>query len=165
MTCRQSSQTSNLRAQKPFTNEPLTDFSKEELKRAQAEALEQVKSELGRTYPLIIGGKKITSEQTFASVNPSQPDQIIGHFVRATVEQTNEAVQVAATTFETWKRVPAEERASYLFAAADLLRERRFYINAWMIYEVGKSWPEADGDRAEAVDFLEFLCTRNATSG
>jgi len=144
------------RAQKPFTNEPLTDFSKEELKRTQTEALEQVKSELGRTYPLIIGGKKITSEQTFASINPTQPDQIIGHFVRATVEQTNEAVQVAATTFETWRRIPAEVRASYLFAAADLLRQRRFYINAWMIYEVGKSWPEADGDTAEAIDFLEF---------
>src|SRR5262249_21388575 len=126
------------RAQKPFTNEPLTDFSKEEPKQAQIQALEQVKSELGRTYPLIIGTKKITSEQTFASVNPTQPDQVIGHFVRATPQQANEAVQVAATTFETWKRFPAEERASYLFAAADLLRQRRFYINAWMIYEVGK---------------------------
>jgi 1-pyrroline-5-carboxylate dehydrogenase len=145
-----------LRAQKPFTNEPLTDFSKEEFKHAQTEALEQVKSELGRTYPLIIGGKKITGEQTFASVNPAQPDQIIGHFVQATVEQANEAIRIAATTFEIWKRTPAEERASYLFAAADLLRQRRFYINAWMIHEVGKSWPEADGDTAEAIDFLEF---------
>src|ERR1700693_211433 len=144
------------RARTPFKNAAMLDFSNEENRRAQAEALEQVKSELGRTYPLIIGGKKITSKQTFASVNPSQPDQIIGHFVQATVEQANEAIRVAATTFETWKRVPAEERASYLFAAADLLRQRRFYINAWMIYEVGKSWPEADGDTAEAIDFLEF---------
>jgi 1-pyrroline-5-carboxylate dehydrogenase len=147
---------SKSRAQKPFTNEPLTDFSQPEQKRAQIAALEQVKSELGRSYPLIIGGKKITSGQTFASVNPVRPDQIIGHFVQATCEQANEAVQVATTTFETWKRVPAEQRASYLFAAADLLRQRRFYLNAWMIYEVGKSWPEADGDTAEAIDFLEF---------
>jgi 1-pyrroline-5-carboxylate dehydrogenase len=29
-------------------------------------------------------------------------------------------------------------------------------FNAWMIYEVGKSWPEADGDTAEAIDFMEF---------
>src|SRR2546423_294785 len=103
------------RAQKPFTNEPLTDFSKEELKGTQIEALEQVKSELGRTYPLIIGGKKVTSEQTFASINPAQPNQVIGHFVQATVAQANEAVQVATTTFETWKLTPAEIRASYLF--------------------------------------------------
>src|SRR6185437_17046247 len=48
------------------------------------------------------------------------------------------------------------ERAGYLFAAAELLRKRRFYLNAWMILEVGKSWAEADGDTAEAIDFLEY---------
>lgn len=144
------------RLQTPFTNAPFTDFSKEENKRAQEEAIAQVRSELGQTYPLIIGGKKITGEKTFASVNPSQPDQVIGHFTSATVEQANEAVKVAAETFESWKHVPAEERASYLFAAADLMRQRRFYFNAWMIFEVGKSWVEADGDTAEAIDFLEY---------
>src|SRR5579884_4074511 len=144
------------RAATPFVNAPYTDFTKEENRRAQMEALEQVKSELGQTYPLIIGGKKITNEATFASVNPSQPDQVIGYFSKATVEQANEAVQAAAEAFESWKHVPAEERAGYLFAAADLLKQRRFYVNAWMIYEVGKSWPEADGDTAEAIDFLEF---------
>lgn len=140
----------------PFSNEPLTDFSKAEHKQAQIAALEQVKGELGRTYPLIIGGQKIESKDTFASVNPAQPDQVVGYFARATVEQANQAVQVAAQAFETWKRVPPSERAGYLFAAADLMRQRRFHINAWMIYEVGKSWVEADADTAEAIDFMEF---------
>src|SRR6266705_2823491 len=145
-----------LRAQTPFKNAALIDFTKEENRQAQMQALEQVKSELGRTYPLIIGGQKITNKDTFASVNPSQPDQVIGYFSRATIEQVNEAVEAAATTFESWKRVPAEERAAYLFAAADLMKQRRLLFNAWMIYEVGKSWAEADGDTAEAIDFLEF---------
>ncbi len=144
------------RAKTPFKNSPLIDFSKPENRQAQMEALEQVKRELGQTYPLLIGGKKITNEATFASRNPSQPDQVIGYFSRATVEQVDEAAQAAAAAFESWKQVPAEERAGYLFAAADLLQQRRFYINAWMIYEVGKSWPEADADTAEAIDFLEF---------
>ena len=144
------------RAQTPFQNQPFIDFSKEENRKAQIEALEQVKSELGRKYPLIIGGEKIMNEDTFTSVNPSQPDQVIGYFSRATVEQANAAVQAAATAFESWKHVPAEERAGYLFAAVDLMRQRRFYFNAWMIYEVGKSWAEADGDTAEAIDFMEF---------
>lgn len=144
------------RAQTPFINETVVDFTKEENRRAQAEALEQVRSEFGRTYPLIIGGQKITDQDTFASINPSQPDLVVGYFARASVEQANEAIQVASTTFETWKRVPTEERAGYLFRAADLLRERRFIMNAWMIYEVGKSWIEADADTAEAIDFLEF---------
>src|SRR5947207_4552288 len=145
-----------LRAKTPFKNAALIDFTKEEKRQAQMQALEQVKSELGLTYPLLINGQKITTKDTFASVNPSQPDQNIGYFSRATVEQANEAVQASATAFESWKRVPAEERAGYLFPAADLLKERRFYFNAWMIYEVGKSWAEADGDTAEAIDFMEF---------
>jgi len=145
-----------LRAKTPFKNEALTDFTRPENRQAQGEALGQVKSELGQTYPLIIGGEKILNKETFASVNPSQPDQVIGYFARAGVEQADEAVKAAAAAFETWKRVPAEERAGYLFAAADLLKQRRFYVNAWMIYEVGKSWPEADADTAEAIDFLEF---------
>ncbi|TMC23412.1 MAG: L-glutamate gamma-semialdehyde dehydrogenase [Chloroflexi bacterium] len=144
------------RAQKVFINEALSDFSREENRQAQADALVRVQSELGQTYPLIIGGRKIVNKRTFTSVNPSQPDQVIGHFSRATVEQVNQAVQVATATFEVWKHVPAEKRAGYLFAAADLLRQRRFYMNAWMIYEVGKSWVEADADTAEAIDFLEF---------
>lgn len=144
------------RAQTPFKNEPLADFSREEVKRAQIAALEEVKSELGRSYPLIIGGTKIYGDATFTSINPAQPDQVVGRFVRATVEQANEAVQAAAETFATWKHVPAEERAGYLFAAADLLRQRRYLINAWMIYEVSKTWIEADADTAEAIDFLEF---------
>src|SRR5207245_1818857 len=144
------------RAQTPFKNEPLIDFSKPENRQAQMEALEQVKRELGQTYPLIISGKKITNEATFASRNPSQPDQVIGYFARATVKQVDEAVKAAAAAFVSWKQVPAEERAGYLFAAADLLKQRRFSFNAWMIYEVGKSWVEADADTAEAIDFLEF---------
>ncbi len=143
-------------AQIPFQNAPLIDFSQTENRRAQFEALEQVKNELGQTYPLIIGGKKIQSEATFASVNPAQPEQVIGRFVSATVDQANEAVKEAEKTFQSWKRVPARERAAFLFAAAERLRQQRFVYNAWMIYEVGKSWPEADGDTAEAIDFLEF---------
>ena len=144
------------RAATPFKNESLTDFSRPENRQAQMEALEQVKRELGQTYPLIIGGEKITNKATFASRNPSQPDQVIGYFSSATVEQVDAAVKSAGAAFETWKQVPAEERAGYLFAAADLLKARRFEYNAWMIYEVGKSWPEADGDTAEAIDFMEF---------
>ena len=144
------------RARTPFKNQPLTDFTREENRQAQATALTQVKNELGATYPLIIGGKKIFNDDTFASINPSQPEQVIGRFAKASIEQANQAVQAAAEAFESWKRVPADVRAGYIFAAADLLKERRFAFNAWMIYEVGKSWPEADGDTAEAIDFLEF---------
>ncbi|MGH2487740.1 MAG: aldehyde dehydrogenase family protein, partial [Ktedonobacterales bacterium] len=84
------------------------------------------------------------------------PDQVVARFAKGTVQDVEDAVRAAWKTFQTWQYTPAAERAGYLFKAAELLRQRRFYFNALMIYEVGKSWPEADGDTAEAIDFLEF---------
>jgi 1-pyrroline-5-carboxylate dehydrogenase len=139
-----------------FRNEPPTDFSKDENRRAQEAALAQVKAELGRTYPIIIGGQRIETVETFKSVNPANPEQVVGVFAKATVDLANQAVGTAAQALELWKKVPAAERAAYLFQAAKLVRERKFLFNAWLIYEVGKSWVEADADTAEAIDFMEF---------
>jgi 1-pyrroline-5-carboxylate dehydrogenase len=65
-------------------------------------------------------------------------------------------MDVAVETFETWKYVAPEVRARYLLRAAELMRQDRYYWNALMVYETGKSWPEADADTAEAIDFMEF---------
>ncbi len=68
----------------------------------------------------------------------------------------NKAVETAAAKFEEWKLVGAKKRADYLFKAARLMRKRKHEFSATMVYEVGKTWPEADADTAEAIDFLEF---------
>ena len=140
----------------PFTNTPLMDFTREENIQAQEAALRQVESEIGTVFPLIIGGEKRSKSDTFASINPARPDQELARFAKATAQDVDDAVNAAWQTFQTWRYTPAAERAGYLFKAAELLRQRRFYFNALMVYEVGKSWPEADGDTAEAIDFLEF---------
>jgi 1-pyrroline-5-carboxylate dehydrogenase len=66
------------------------------------------------------------------------------------------AVESAHEAFQTWKNTPAQERAELLFRVAAILRERKHEFSAWMIFEVAKTWPEADGDTAEAIDFCEF---------
>ena len=139
-----------------FRNEPLTDFSKEENAAAMRAAIEQVKSELGREYPLIIGGERTKTETQFDSINPANRTQVVGKFQKATKELANRAVEAAYETFQTWRSVPAEERAQLLFRVAELMRKRKHELSAWMIYEVAKTWPEADGDTAEAIDFCEF---------
>ena len=140
----------------PFVNQPLTDFSREENIQAQETALRQVESEMGTTFPLIIAGEQRSKDDTFASINPAHPEQVVARFAKATPQDVDDAVKSAWQRFQTWQYTSATERAGYLFKAAELLRQRRFYFNALMIYEVGKSWPEADGDTAEAIDFLEF---------
>jgi 1-pyrroline-5-carboxylate dehydrogenase len=139
-----------------FHNEPVTDFSKPENRRAMELALEKVKSELGREYPLVIGGEEIRTEEKMKSTNPSHPEQVIGIFQKGTAELAHQAVEAAHQAFGRWKKVSAEERAECLFRSAEILRRRRFEMDSWLVYETGKTWPEADADVAETIDFCEF---------
>jgi len=142
--------------QDEFRNEPFTDFTKEENARAMREALAKVAGELGRDYPLVIGGERIETGDFLTSYNPAKKTEVVGRFHKATAELARKAVETASETFKTWRNTTAQERADLLFRVASLLRERKHYFSAWMIHEVAKTWPEADGDTAEAIDFCEF---------
>jgi len=139
-----------------FRNEPFTDFTKEENAQAMRAAIEKVRGELGREYPLVIGGERITTDSKLDSINPANRTQLVGRFNKATKELATRAVEDAAKAFETWKNTPASDRAELLFRVAAIMRERKHELSAWMIYEVAKTWAEADGDTAEAIDFCEF---------
>jgi 1-pyrroline-5-carboxylate dehydrogenase len=140
----------------PYQNEPLTDFTKPDNRDAFQQVLEQVKAAVGDTYPLVIGGQRIELTETFPSVNPARPEEAVGHFADGTAEHVDQAVEAAATAFETWQYVPAEERARYLLRAAAEMRRRKHEFSATMVLEAGKSWVEADADTAEAIDFMEY---------
>src|SRR5215204_3567601 len=139
-----------------FRNEPFTDFSKEENAQAMREALEKVRSQLGREYPLVIGGERIATGSLLDSYNPANRTQLVGRFNKATKELASQAVDTAYETFKTWRNTPAQERVDLLFRVAGIMRERKHELSAWMIHEVAKTWAEADGDTAEAIDFCEF---------
>jgi 1-pyrroline-5-carboxylate dehydrogenase len=140
----------------PFKNETYRDFSDERNAQAMLKGLELVESQLGRTYPLVIGGAHVETGDLLASVNPSQFDQVIGSVHHATQELADQAIAAAWQAFATWQHVPAAERANYLFQAAAKLRQRKDEFNAWMVLEAGKSWLEAEADTGEAIDFLDF---------
>src|SRR5712675_3296517 len=149
--------TAETRLQKPeFVNEAFIDFTKAENRAAMEAALKKVAAEFGREYPMYIAGQKVTTTEKMKSTNPSRPSQAIGVFQKASAEQANHAVETAHKYFDTWKRTTAQERANYIFRAAQIIRERKFELAALVCYEVGKTWPEADADIAETIDFLEF---------
>jgi 1-pyrroline-5-carboxylate dehydrogenase len=139
-----------------FTNEPFIDFSKPENRSRTEEALKKVKAEFGRDYPMWLNGQKVITTEKRTSTNPSHPMEIIGVFQNATADMARQAVEDAYKYFDTWKKVSPQERAKCLFRAAQLVRERKFELNALVSYEVGKTWVEADADIAETIDFLEF---------
>ena len=140
----------------PFKNEVIKNFSDPADAAAMQAALAAVRGRFGEHYPLVIDGKKIETDKKIKSLNPSNPDEVVGLTSSASKEQAVQAIEAAARAFESWKRTTPHERASYLFKAAELVRQRRFHYDALLTLEVGKSWPEADGDVAEGIDFLEY---------
>jgi 1-pyrroline-5-carboxylate dehydrogenase len=139
-----------------FRNEPAADFSVDENRRAMEAALQKVRSELGREYQLRIGGEWIATGDKLVSVNPSRTGEVVGVHHKATKELATRAVETAAKAFREWSRTPAKERVRMTFDAARILRLRKFEFDAWLVYEAGKTWPEAEADVCEAIDFCEY---------
>jgi 1-pyrroline-5-carboxylate dehydrogenase len=141
---------------KRFVNEKLTDFTKSGNRKKMERALAKVESELGQEYSIIIGGERIRLDKKFHSFNPSQKDQIVGTFQEADIPTADKAIDTALETFKAWRFTPAKKRANYLFKIANIMRKRRLELAAWMVYESGKNWVEADADVAEAIDFCDY---------
>ena len=139
-----------------FTNEPVSDFSREENRRAMQDALHQVASQFGWQYPLIVNGQEIATPSWLDSNNPSNWQQIVGKCASARRADAEAAVAEAREAFPAWRDTPAVERADFLRRTAAIMRRRRFELSAWEVFECGKPWREADADVAEAIDFCEY---------
>ena len=139
-----------------FANEPFFDFKAPGNARAMESALKLVASELGREYDLIIGGRRLKTRDQIRSLNPACPSQLVGLHQKAGAEHAQLAMDAALAAFEGWSRTGPRQRARVLLAAADAIRRRKLEFSAWLVFEVGKNWAEADADVGETVDFLEF---------
>ncbi len=120
------------------------------------EALQRVGDLLGHEYPLIIDGERLHTSGKIESRNPARPGQVVGVHQNPGAELAEGAIQAALKAFESWKYVSITVRTSLLLRASEIIRERKFEFCAWLTYEVGKNWAEADADVAETIDFLEF---------
>jgi len=140
----------------PFVNEPFLDFTHPDVKRSMLDALAEVHSELGREYDLVIGGKRIRTVDKSHSINPAKPAQIIGIHQRAEAEHAEPAVQAALAAFESWSRTSVQQRVDFILRVSEIISERKFVLCAWLTFEVGKNWAEADADVAECIDFMQF---------
>jgi RHH-type transcriptional regulator, proline utilization regulon repressor / proline dehydrogenase / delta 1-pyrroline-5-carboxylate dehydrogenase len=140
----------------PFVNEPFADFTRIEERSSFIRAVAKVRSEFGRTWPLIINGKEILTEDRMASVNPVAPTEVVGHVCQAGIEQIQAAIGAAKAAFPAWRARSPEERANFLLAAAEIARQRIHELSAWQVLEVGKQWDQAHADVGEAIDFLEY---------
>ncbi len=140
----------------PYRPEPYVNFAEPEPRRRMLDALGAVRAQLGRKYPLQVGGHAIDTAESIDSIMPADPKTIVGRVGKAGLEQADQAVRAAAESFKTWSRVDPETRARVLFKAAAIMRRRVYELSAWMCFEVSKSWIEAYADVCETIDFLDF---------
>ena len=144
----------------PWNGEPVVDFSKAENRQRMEQALATIKHQLGRHEPLLVGAESVETSATLTIRNPSAPHEIVGNVARAGLAEVNRAVQVAAQAQPLWARMAVPQRAACLRRAALLMREQRYELAAWEVFEVGKTWREADADVVEAIEYLEYYSAR-----
>jgi RHH-type transcriptional regulator, proline utilization regulon repressor / proline dehydrogenase / delta 1-pyrroline-5-carboxylate dehydrogenase len=140
----------------PFQNEPPSDFAVASVRSKMGQALETVRTKLGQSYPLVIGGQKLTGLSQQVSVNPARPTQVIGRVALGATEEVARAVAAARNAFSSWSRTSPESRSKFLERVGAKLRAARYELAAWEVFEVGKTWSEADADVVEAIDFCTF---------
>jgi 1-pyrroline-5-carboxylate dehydrogenase len=139
-----------------FANEPYTDFTKPEKAVAMRAALAKVRSQVGKEYDLFIAGDCRRSGSKLESANPSRPSEIVGIHQKGSEQDARDAIEAAYSYFRTWSEIPIEERAELLLRLAQVLRDRKYEFDAWLVVEAGKTWAEAEADVSEAIDFCEY---------
>jgi RHH-type proline utilization regulon transcriptional repressor/proline dehydrogenase/delta 1-pyrroline-5-carboxylate dehydrogenase len=139
-----------------FRNEPHADFARPDERERFVRALADVRPRLGSDIPLVIGGERVETAERIVSVNPSRAAEVVGRTAAAGPAEVDRAVAAAARAFPGWRDAGVDARVRTLARVAALLRERRAELAAWIVYEAGKPWAEADGDVTEAIDFVEY---------
>jgi RHH-type proline utilization regulon transcriptional repressor/proline dehydrogenase/delta 1-pyrroline-5-carboxylate dehydrogenase len=139
-----------------FENMTMVDFTRDDHRAAFPKAIAEVRTRLGKTYPLYINGKEMITGDTIPTVNPAKPSEVLGKICQAGIPEVEQAIAAAKAAFPAWRDTPPEKRAEYLLKAAGIARRRIFELSAWQILEIGKQWDQAYADVAEAIDFLEY---------
>ncbi|EPR44390.1 delta-1-pyrroline-5-carboxylate dehydrogenase [Desulfovibrio sp. X2] len=149
----------------PFRNDPYVDFTIPAMRKGFVDAIAEVRARKGRTYPLFIGGREVTTSDLIPSYNPADPDEVLGQVCQAGTAEVDDAIAAAERAFPAWRDTPAEKRAEVLLKAAAICRRRSFELSAWQVLEVGKQWDQAYHDVGEAIDFLEYYARETIRLG
>lgn len=145
--------------EKPFKLTYATMFNPpEELHTRYEDALDEVKSSLGKEFDMIINGEEKKAAGTFKDHSPIDTDLVLGTFQKGDAQDANAAVAAARKSFPAWSALPWKERLSLLRKVADNIDKRIFELAAVTTLEVGKNRMEALGDVAEAPELIRYAC-------
>ena len=118
-------------------------------------ALAEVRGELGKTFPMLIGGEEREGRGTFEVRAPADRELLLGRFQKGSTRDVDDAVAAAKSAYPEWSGRPYAERVRVMRRAAELVRERKFRLAALLILEAGKNRAEAIGEVEEGADLID----------
>jgi 1-pyrroline-5-carboxylate dehydrogenase len=122
------------------------------------EAFARVQAQLGRVFPMLIGGEDRIAAETLEKRSPIDNRQILGIYQKGSAADVRDAIAAAKAAFQTWSGLPWEKRVRTMRKAAALINRRLFELSAWLSLDVGKSRAEALGDVKETADLIDYYC-------
>ena len=76
----------------------------------------------------------------------------------ASLEETNQAIELASEAYKSWRLVPLSKRSEILFKLRALIDEKRDELARILTLEHGKVHSDALGEIARGLENIEFAC-------
>jgi RHH-type proline utilization regulon transcriptional repressor/proline dehydrogenase/delta 1-pyrroline-5-carboxylate dehydrogenase len=141
-----------------FENTPVARLFDAKERQGFRQTLQETRARWGRTYALHLGGQGQETARLVPSISPSHPDPShpVGWVHQAGREEVEQAVALVNQAAPAWARRSLVERAAIGLRAAELLREGKAEMAAWVVHEGGRPWVEALADVEEAIDHIAW---------
>ena len=149
----------------PYYPQSYSDFTDPARRAAFELAVAGVGEYLGKSWGLVIDGEWTETGSTITSIDPSQPDRVVGTIASGDTAVAEAALDAAWRAFPAWSALDAASRAGFGLKLAAIMRAHTYELAALMVYEAGKNWAEAEGDVAEAVDFVTYYAHQAVEMG
>jgi acyl-CoA reductase-like NAD-dependent aldehyde dehydrogenase len=109
------------------------------------------------TYANLIAGEWQHGEDAVRDINPSDTNDVIGEYDRATATQVDDAIAAARHAFPAWSRTTGQVRADLLDKVGTEILARRAELADLLAREEGKPLADASGEVGRAGYIFKFF--------
>ncbi len=104
-----------------------------------------------------IAGRRVDGGEAADNVNPSDTNDVIGAYARASREDAQQAIAAARAAFPAWSRSGIQQRHDILLKVSAEILSRRDELGRLLAREEGKTLPEAVGEVVRAGQIFDFF--------
>ena len=111
---------------------------------------------MGELHRNLIGGEWVGGEAV-PNINPSDTNDVVGDYARATKADAQAAIAAAKAAFPKWSRSGLLERHAVLRKASDEIVARKDELGKLLSREEGKTLAEGIGETVRAAQIFDFF--------